>query len=166
VTDVGAALAAIHARLLQRGETVGTVESLTGGLLAAALTTTPGASATFRGGLVTYATDLKATLAGVSPDMLGMNGPVSNVTAGAMAAGARNALGVDWCLSTTGVAGPDSQDGVPVGTVYVGLADPAGDIAVSALRLTGDRNTIRTASVEQAVLLLGRALGSDNTTPG
>lgn len=141
----------LHAALLARGETVGVAESLTAGLLAAALTETPGASATFRGGLVVYATDLKATLAGVPEPLLAAYGPVSPQVAAALAAGARDRLGATYGLAVTGVAGPDPQDGVPVGTVYVGTAGPVGDAAVARLRLAGDRAAIRAATVAAAI---------------
>lgn len=150
--------AAVHERLLERGETVCSVESLTGGLLAAELTTTPGASNTFRGGLVTYATDLKATLAGVDAELLAAHGPVSEYTAATMASGGRRRMSASWGVSTTGVAGPDAQDGVPVGTVYVAVAGPDG-VDVRLLTLAGDRNTIRRSCVVEAVSLLARTIG-------
>lgn len=150
--------AAVHERLLERGETVCCVESLTGGLLAAELTMTPGASTTFRGGLVTYATDLKASLAGVDASQLAEDGPVSESTAAAMARGGRQRMSATWGLSTTGVAGPDPQDGVSVGTVYVAVAGPDG-VDVRRLHLDGDRNTIRRSCVVEAVSLLARTIG-------
>jgi nicotinamide-nucleotide amidase len=137
-----------HDLLAGRGETVGVAESLTGGLLSGQLSARPGASATFRGGLVVYATDLKATLAGV--DLA--HGPVSPETAAALAAGARDRLGTTWGLSCTGVAGPDSQDGKPVGTVFVAVDGPSSE--VRELRLPGDRDRIRTMTVTSALDLL------------
>src|SRR5690606_39530601 len=104
--------------LVARGQTLAVAESLTGGLLAATLVDVPGASRAFRGGLVVYATDLKASLAGVPSDLLAERGAVDPDVAVALAAGARQRCGADWGLGTTGVAGPDPQDGVPVGTVY------------------------------------------------
>ena len=101
------------------GETLAVAESLTGGLLAATLVDVPGASQVFRGGLVVYATDLKATLAGVPAELLDERGPVDPDVAVALADGARERCGADWGLATTGVAGPDPQDGMAVGTVYV-----------------------------------------------
>lgn len=152
-------LAAVHSRLAERGETVGTIESLTGGLLAAELTTTPGASATFRGGLVVYATDLKATLAGIDAVTLAEVGPVSPWTARELAAQGRRRLGATWGVATTGVAGPDTQDGVQVGTVYIAVGGPSG-VAVSELKIDGDRNTIRRTCVVEAVMLLAREIGA------
>ena len=101
--------------LIDAGQTVATCESLTAGLLAATLADVPGASAALRGGLVTYATDLKHTLARVPQEVLAAHGPVARETAIAMACGVRDVCGADWGVSLTGVAGPDTQDGHPVG---------------------------------------------------
>ena len=136
----------VHELLLERGATVAVAESLTGGLLGAALTSTPGSSATFRGGLVVYATDLKETLAGVPGPLLDAEGPVSAEVAAALAAGARHRLAATYGVGVTGVAGPDAQDGHPVGTVYLAVAGPDGG-EVRALRLAGDRAAIRAAAV-------------------
>jgi nicotinamide-nucleotide amidase len=136
--------------LVAAGATVAVAESLTGGLLTAALTEPAGASNAVRGGIVVYATDLKATLAGVPVPLLDAEGPVSPDVAGALAAGARDRLGATYGLGLTGVAGPDSQGGRPVGTVYVGLAGPGGG-TVTTLTLSGDRRAIRAAAVDAAL---------------
>src|SRR5271154_879372 len=115
-------VAQIHQLLLERGETVATAESLTAGLVGAALTETPGASTTYRGGVIVYSTDLKASLAGVPEQLLTERGAVDPQVAAALAAGVRERLAATWGLALTGVAGPDSQDGQPVGTVHIGLA--------------------------------------------
>src|SRR3954447_10786514 len=140
--------AAVHAALLERGETVGCAESLTGGELASLLSSTPGASHTFAGGVVTYATGLKRRLLAVTATEV-----VSAECAVQMAAGARDLLEVDWPRSTTGVAGPDLQEGQPVGTVFVGLA---GRHSARFVRLTldGDRSTIRSGACTGALDLL------------
>ncbi len=143
----------VHELLLARESTVAVAESLTGGLLGAALTSTPGSSMTFRGGLVVYATDLKATVAGVPGPLLDAEGPVSAHVAAAMAAGARDRLAATYGLGVTGVAGPDPQDGHPVGTVYVAVAGPAGG-EVQSLTLAGDRASVRAAAVAAALDLL------------
>jgi nicotinamide-nucleotide amidase len=130
----------LHDALRERRETVGCAESLTGGELAGLLSSTPGASATFVGGVVAYATGVKRTLLGVTAEQV-----VSAECAAQMAAGVRDLLGVDWALSTTGVAGPDLQEGLPPGTVYVGLAGPDGARS-TLLALGGDRAAIRTAT--------------------
>jgi nicotinamide-nucleotide amidase len=113
-------------RLVAAGQTVAVAESLTGGLLGAALTELPGSSAAFRGGLLVYATDVKASLAGVPDDVLATEGAVSTATAEALAVGARDRLGATWGIGVTGVAGPDEQEGKPVGTVHVAVAGPPG----------------------------------------
>jgi len=142
----------VHA-LADRQETLATVESLTGGLVAATVVEVAGASAVFRGGLVVYATDLKATLAGVPEELLAERGPVDPDVALALAEGGRARCGADWGLSTTGVAGPEQQDGKPVGLVYVAVAGPSGS-AVRELSLAGGRQAIRSASVTEALRLL------------
>lgn len=136
--------------LQERAETLATCESLTGGLVAATLTSIPGASAVFRGSLVTYATDLKATLAGVDPDVLDNDGAVAAATAEQMARGCRRVCGADWGIAVTGVAGPDSQEGKPVGLVFVGVSSPRGTTS-TVLHLVGDRDRIVTATVESCL---------------
>jgi nicotinamide-nucleotide amidase len=139
--------------LVERGQTLAVAESLTGGLLAATIVEVPGASAAFRGGLILYATDLKASIAGVAPDLLQARGPVDPDVAAALAAGARERCTADWGLATTGVAGPDPQGGRAVGTVYFAAAGP-GATRARALDLPGDRAAIRAAAVTAALDLL------------
>lgn len=143
----------IHVRLDERKATVAAAESLTGGLLGAALTATPGASRTFRGGVVAYATDLKAGLLGVPAPLLDAEGPVSAQVAAAMAGGARDRLEATYGVALTGVAGPDPQNGVAPGTVFVAVAGPD-DGRVRELRADGDRDAVRTAAVRAALELL------------
>jgi nicotinamide-nucleotide amidase len=152
-------IAGVLAALRDRGQTLSVAESLTGGLLAATIVDVPGASTVFRGGLVVYATDLKATLAGVDARLLAERGPVDPDVAVALAVGVSERCGTDWGLSTTGVAGPGPQDGVPAGTVYIGLHRPGGEDAVRRLALAGDRSTIRRGSVTAALVLLAGAIG-------
>jgi nicotinamide-nucleotide amidase len=142
--------------LIARGETIATAESLTGGLVAAALTSVPGSSAAVRGGIVSYATDVKADLLGVPADLLERHGAVHGAVAEAMAQGARERLGATTGVATTGVAGPDPAEGKPVGMVFVAVAGPGG-LASRQLALTGDREAIRAATVES---VLGLLLGS------
>jgi nicotinamide-nucleotide amidase len=151
-----AVLLGLVARLKQRGETLATAESLTGGLVGAALTDVPGVSAVYRGGVVVYATDLKATLAGVPADLLADVGPVHPDTAAALATGVRERLGATYGLATTGVAGPDPQAGIEAGTVYVAAAGPDA-VWVRKLALSGDRAAVRQGSV-RAVLELAAEL--------
>ncbi|MBS4103732.1 CinA family protein [Tsukamurella paurometabola] len=146
----GSDAARLVAALTARGETVASAESLTAGLFAATVADVPGASAVLRGGLIVYATDLKASLAGVPSEELARNGPVHPDTARALAEGARARCGADWGIGLTGVAGPTEQDGVPVGTVHLGISGPAGT-TVTTLRLDGDRATVRRGAVEAAL---------------
>ena len=133
--------AAIGRLLLAQGRTLGLAESLTGGLVASRIVAVPGASRWFRGSVVAYASDVKHDVLGV-PD-----GPVvSEEAAAAMAAGARRVLGADVGLGVTGVAGPDTQEGQPVGTVFF-ASDIEGSVEVRSLRLPGDRDRIRQFSV-------------------
>jgi len=139
--------------LKARGETLATAESLTGGMVGAALTDVAGVSAVYRGGVVVYATDLKAKLAGVPQELLDAVGPVHPDTAAALATGVRERLEATYGLATTGVAGPDPQAGVEAGTVYVAAAGP-GSVQVRKLQLSGDRSAVRQATVEAALQLV------------
>lgn len=151
------------AGLRQRNATLATAESVTGGLVGAALTETPGSSTIYRGGVVVYATDLKATLAGVPVGLLARAGPIHPDTAAAMAIGVRDRLRTTYGLATTGVAGPEAQDGHRVGEVYVAAAGPDG-VRVRRLSLSGDRRAIRTAAVQE-VILLGAAVVCGDADP-
>lgn len=130
-----------------RGWTLAVAESLTGGAACARLVDVPGASHVLRGGVVAYATDLKHALLGVDPLLLAERGAVDPDVAAAMAAGVRTRLGADVGLATTGVAGPDPQDGHPPGTVHVAVATPAASRVASWL-IDGDRATVRAATVD------------------
>lgn len=147
--------------LAARGETLAAAESLTGGLVAAELTSVPGASQSFRGSVTAYATPLKHQVLGVDAALLSERGAVDPEVARQMAAGARRVLGADWGVATTGVAGPDAQDGKPVGTVYVAVAGPGGTVKCAALRLNGGRADIRGESVRSVLALLSGELDED-----
>lgn len=156
--------------LTVKGETVAVAESLTGGLVAAEITAAPGASKAFRGSVTAYATELKQQLLGVDATLLEQHGAVHPQVAAEMAAGVRKALGTDWGIATTGVAGPEEQDGQPVGTVFVAVAGPvdrgsgsAGGGKVEALRLNGDRAEIRMESVRSVLALLLTELASEHS---
>ncbi|HEY6738929.1 MAG TPA: CinA family protein [Actinopolymorphaceae bacterium] len=142
-----------HRLLAELGATVATAESLTGGLLGAALTEWSGSSRIYRGGVVVYATDLKHTLLGVPDDLLARLGPVDAETAIAMADGVRDRLGATYGLATTGVAGPDPLGDQPVGTVHVACAGPRHTQA-RGFGFDGGRSAIREASVRAALELL------------
>lgn len=135
------------------GASLATAESLTGGRLAAAVTSVPGASDCFVGGFVTYATELKESLLGVPHDLVEQYGVVSGECARAMAAGCRAATGATYTLATTGVAGPDTQEGRPVGTVFVGVAGPDVDVALT-MELVGDRHRIQDRACREALSAL------------
>ena len=142
--------------LTSSGQTVATAESLTGGLVAAALTDVPGASNAFRGGIVAYATELKARLLDVDGHMLDLHGPVYAPVAAAMAVGVRTRLGATVGVATTGVAGPDPQDGQPPGTVHIAVSLDD-DTVVRTMALPGNRDEVRRLTVERVLgLLLGR----------
>ena len=142
--------------LTQAGHTVATAESLTGGLVAATLTDVPGSSSAFRGGVVAYATELKSRLLGVDPVMLSAHGPVYPPVAAAMAEGVRKRLAATVGVATTGVAGPDPQDGHPPGTVHIAVS-LADDTVVRTIALPGNRDEVRRLTVERVLgLLLGR----------
>lgn len=152
--QLGGLAADVHQRLLVRGETVATAESITAGLVGGALTTVSGSSSTYRGGVIVYATDLKATLAGVPLALLEDRGAVDCEVASALAVGARVRLGATWGLGLTGVAGPEPQDGKAVGTLFVALAGPVGAPAVRFVQLSGDRAAVRSQAVGVALTLL------------
>lgn len=140
----------LAARLLgaleARGWTLAVAESLTGGAVCARLVEVPGASRVLRGGVVAYATDLKSELLGVDPALLAERGAVDPDVAAAMARGVRARLAADVGLATTGVAGPDPQDGHAPGTVHVAVAT-ADTSHVASWSLPGDRPQVRGATV-------------------
>ncbi len=146
-------VARLHQALLARGATVAAAESLTAGLFCATLAEVPGASATLRGGVVVYATELKSVLAGVPGDLLAAHGPVSPETAGALAEGVRERCGSTWGIGLTGVAGPDPVDGHGPGRVYLGVSDGQRTDVVE-LDLPGERADVRTGAVTAAVTAL------------
>ena len=139
-------------------------ESLTGGMLTSELVSVPGASAVVLGGVVAYQTAIKRSVLGVPAHLLALNGPVHPDVAIAMAHGARAVFAVDGVpadvgIATTGVAGPDPQDGHPPGTVFVGIVT-AGDASVIELELDGDREHIRRAVVSESLSALFSRLTS------
>ncbi|MCC2029158.1 CinA family protein [Microbacterium sp. YMB-B2] len=155
--------ARLVAALTARGWTIGVAESLTGGALSAEIVSVPGASATLLGGVVAYATPVKASLLGVDAALLAEHGAVHPEVAIQMARGVREAVqvdgrGADVGVSTTGIAGPDSPDGQPVGTVHIGVATPDGAHAYG-FRFDGGRAAVRAASVQAAVAAVLTALG-------
>jgi nicotinamide-nucleotide amidase len=145
---------AVARALTNAGQTLGLAESLTGGLAASRLVNVPGASSWFRGSVVSYASEVKFSVLGVP------EGPVvSEEAARSMAEGARRVLGADVGLAVTGVAGPDSQDNQPPGTVFVGLARPGADTDSFAFNVPGDRERVRQYATIAALDLLRRTVG-------
>jgi nicotinamide-nucleotide amidase len=163
VADSSTLSAEVVALLTARRHTIAVAESLTGGLLVAELIRTPGASAVVLGGVVAYNTELKHTVLGVDAEVLAAHGAVHPDVAAQMAAGVRDALAVAGRpahigISTTGVAGPDPQDGQPVGTVFLGFAVGTA-VSTRALSLSGSREHIRSAVVYESLLQLKSLLG-------
>jgi nicotinamide-nucleotide amidase len=149
--------------LAHRGETLATAESLTGGLIGELLTGVPGASRVYLGGVISYATRLKATLAGVPQATLDHWGPVAAPTAQQMAQGVADRCDAVWGLAVTGVAGPEPQDGHPVGQVFVGVAHPTTRFTtVAELSLAGSRDQIRWQTARRALELLVDVLGMNS----
>lgn len=154
--DSGSLAKSAITALKARGWTCAACESLTGGMIAAALVEVPGASAVVRGGLVTYQTDTKTLLAGVPAEVIEAHDVVSAQVAAAMAEGTRARLGVDVAVSATGLAGPDGgTPEKPVGTVFIGVATARGT-RVIPLALSGSRSRIRTLAMKHAVNALRR----------
>ncbi len=160
----------VIALLRAANQTVGVAESLTAGGVMAALTSVPGASAAFRGGVVSYATELKRTLLGVDAALIAREGVIHADVAAQMAQGARRATSTHqveteeegrettWGIGTTGVAGPDQQDGKAVGTVYIGIASAEGSRAYGPFMFPGPRERVREATVAEALARLREVL--------
>lgn len=155
VRDPRESAASLIERLVELGWTVAVAESLTGGLVVSSLVDVPGASRVVRGGVVAYATDLKHSVLGVDAALLEAHGAVHPRVARQMAHGVRDVLGIDGAaaqvgIATTGVAGPDEQDGQPVGTVHIAVSTPLGT-RVDSLVIAGDRDRIRHETAHQAI---------------
>jgi nicotinamide-nucleotide amidase len=145
----------------RQGRTLAVAESCTGGGLGAALTTVPGSSHVFMGGVIAYSNSVKIELLGVSPAVLETQGAVSRDTAAAMAIGVRHATGSDWGIAVTGIAGPGGGNpDRPVGTVWIGASGP-GQLAAMCERylFPGGRAEIRASAIHAALDLLSRAVG-------
>ncbi|GGK64576.1 CinA family protein [Ornithinimicrobium pekingense] len=151
--------------LRARGESVAAAESLTGGLVCAALTDVPGASAVVRGGVVAYAAEVKRDVLRVPPELLARHGTVSAECAAAMAEGVRSLTCAGWGVATTGVAGPDPSEGHPVGTVHVAVAGEHGT-TTRALHLCGSRTGVRLATVAGALALLEESVAASGGAGG
>ncbi len=151
---------ALQAELLRRSQMLATAESLTGGRLGDVLSAAPGASDTYLGGVVSYATEVKQKVLGVSDETVEKHGVVSAECAEEMAVGVRDLVGADYAVSTTGVAGPTTQEGKPVGLVFIGVAGPDG-VRSERFEFDGDRAEIREQVVKAAVdLVLATVTGT------
>lgn len=151
------AAAQLVSALRERGWSLGVAESLTGGAVASEIVTVPGASAALWGAVVAYATPVKHTLLGVDAALLAAHGPVHPDVAVQMSDGVRRAVAVDGRpadvgVSTTGIAGPESPDGQPVGTVHIGVATPLGARSRSFV-FEGSRDEIRAQTRDAAIEL-------------
>jgi nicotinamide-nucleotide amidase len=149
------------AGLREAGATVATAESLTGGLVCATLVSVAGASDVVLGGIVAYAPSAKVDLLGVDADLIATHGTVDPEVAVQLATGACERFGATYGLSTTGVAGPDPSEGKPVGTVHIAVAGPGG-VSTTKLALEGDRDTIRTRTVDALLSQLVATLGEES----
>jgi nicotinamide-nucleotide amidase len=146
-------LPSLVAEAVSAGITVATAESLTGGLVSATLVQIPGASGMLCGGVVAYRNNVKSTVLGVSEALLESNGSVDPTVAREMALGACRITGARVGISTTGVAGPEPHDGMPVGTVYLGVALD-GVAQAYEYRFDGGRALIRQQACDEALSLL------------
>ena len=148
----------VLSRLQVRGESLAVAESCTGGGIGAILTSIPGSSEVFVGGVIAYSDSVKVSLLGVGAATLTSHGAVSGECALEMADGVRNRLAVDWGLSITGIAGPEGgSPAKPVGTVFVGLSSPARRF-VEPFRFPGNREEVRAAAARAALDLLARSV--------
>ena len=149
-------------QLAGMGRTLAVAESLTGGMLAEQIVNVPGASEVFRGGVVAYVNEVKASVLGVSKKLLDSSGAVDPEVAGAMATGVVRLLGADIGIATTGVAGPDPSDGQQPGTVFIAVdVVPSGVEVVRGLKLEGDRQQIREQAAAAAFALLAEVLAEE-----
>jgi nicotinamide-nucleotide amidase len=147
----------VHDLFSERRMTLAVMESCTGGLLSSVLTDVPGAGDYFRGGIVTYWTDLKVD-SGVDPAIITEYGVISAETAAGMAMAVRERVGADFGVGITGVAGPDPEEGKPPGTVHIAVAGPEGVLNQSSMSLNSGREAVKRRAVTTAMLLLRRTL--------
>ncbi|MCP8882234.1 CinA family protein [Devosia sp. XJ19-1] len=152
--------------LAERGQTLVTAESCTGGMIASALTDIPGASAAIYGGYITYANSAKSRMIQVQPRLIGDYGAVSNQVARAMADGARNTARVDFAVAATGIAGPDGgTEKKPVGLVYVAVSSELATVVIEHNFGDIGRDGIRKATVDAALDLVLQVLSSNPPGP-
>ena len=153
VSDQMTLAGALQAELFRRSLMLASAESLTGGRLGDVLSAAPGASDTYLGGVVSYATEVKQKVLGVSAETVENHGVVSAECAEEMATGVRDLVDADYAVSTTGVAGPTTQEDKPVGLVYIGVAGPDG-VRTERFQFDGGRAEIREKVVKAAIDLV------------
>ncbi len=149
---------AIIDELRSRGESLSVAESLTGGGLGAAITSIPGSSDIFLGGVIAYQTAVKQEILMVSTSLIDEFGVVSEEVAVAMAEGSRQLFKSTWAIATTGVAGPGPSDGVEAGTVWIAIRGPINQS--TALAIQGEREEVRNACLSSAITAFARILAS------
>lgn len=160
--ELEAAAARLVSAATQSGTTLATAESLTGGLLGQLICTVPGASAVYRGGVISYASEIKASVLGVSSSLLASRGAVDPDVAQQMAQGTARVCGADYGVATTGAAGPEPWDGKPVGRVYLAVSGGRQVFSVEK-NYAGDRQSIRQQAARDVLVLLADALESQQT---
>jgi len=151
----------IHQIFCKTGQTLGSVESFTGGLFAQEITAVAGASKFYKGGLVTYATETKQHLLEIENDLIQKYGVVSKQVAEAMAENGKRILDVDCCVSFTGNAGPGAMENKQVGEIYIGISY-RNQTKVFSYQLEGDRNKIQQQSITLALMQLQKIMLQDN----
>lgn len=149
--------------LTRRDVTLATAESLTGGLIGAALTSVPGASKVYMGGVIAYDTEMKVSMLGVDRQDIEAKTVVSAEVARAMAGGIHRLTGADWCIAVTGVAGPEPQMGHEPGEVWISVRGPKiGQLPPMAhthrFQFDGDRHAIQQQTVEAALGMILRVI--------
>lgn len=154
-------VATINKLFREYGRTLGSVESFTGGLFAREITKVSGASHFFKGALVTYASEEKNRILGISYNDIDQYGVVSREVAAQMASNGQKLLNVDYCVSFTGNAGPTAMEGKPVGLIYIGIAI-YDKVEVYEFYLSGDRDTIQNEGVNNALKLLEQKIIENN----
>jgi nicotinamide-nucleotide amidase len=150
----------VIAALIERGETVSVAESITAGGLGRALTSPPGASAVFRGGVIAYSNQVKIDFLGVDPELISRHSVVSEEVAIAMADSIRNKFGTTWGIATTGVAGPGDFEGTPEGTIWIAISGPINQSL--QLALDSGRDAITTGAISSAIGTFARILSSSS----
>lgn len=149
--------------LIEKKQSITAAESLTAGMFASELANVSGISAVFAGSFVTYSAVAKEQLVNVPTSLVAEYGVVSSQVAQAMAKGAQAKLETDWAIGLTGVAGPNTLENHPAGTVYIGVAQPNGQVKTQLFNLDGDRMTIRKQAVECGAQLILELIGKDVT---